>query len=165
MHKILLPLLALAPLLACDLFNKVDADKAEQLIQTILDKESIKAEKITCPDGQSSKKGTSFECTAVVSGAEVHFTVEMVDDAGTALASPRDHTFPVAKLEPEIADNIRELGHTVAKLDCHGELWVAVKGAVVTCDVTDEAGAQYLWTAEFTDNEGGHSHKLEPKAT
>ena len=37
------------------------------------------------------------------------------------------------------------------------------QGATVTCDVTDEAGAAYLWTAKFTDNEGGHEHSLAPK--
>ena len=30
-------------------------------------------------------------------------------------------------------------------------------------DVTDEAGAEYLWTATFTDDNGGHEHSIAPK--
>lgn len=53
--------------------------------------------------------------------------------------------------------------HRVAKIDCHGEVWVAIKGATVTCDLVDEAGKEYLWSATFTDDKGAHEHSVKPK--
>lgn len=91
--------------------------------------------------------------------------MKFLDDKGTVVATPRDHTFVVAKVEPEIATDLKAKGHSVGKIDCHGDVWVAVKGAKVTCDVTDEAGAECLWSAEFTDEHGTHSHSIAPKSS
>jgi hypothetical protein len=91
----------------------------------------------------------------------VHFNIEVIDDQGTVMAKPRDHTIKVDSVENEIAEDLRLLGHSVASIDCHGEVWVSVPGAIATCDIVDEAGAKYLWTTEFTDGNGRHTHKIE----
>lgn len=157
--------LALVGLFGCDLLTpKIDQKLAEGLIESILAKENVKASKISCPADQKAVKGTKFECTATVEGVDVHFSMEVLDDNGTVSAAPRDHTLVVAKVEPEIKADLQAAGHDVKSLDCHGDVWVAIKGVSVTCDVTDEAGAAYLWTATFTDDQGGHSHSIAPKA-
>ena len=160
------PLLSvsLIALPACDaLMPKIDADLAAGLVESILTKEGLKAKSVTCPDNQKAEKGNVFECTADVDGTEVHFSMEVIDDKGTVYATPKDHTLVVERVEPEIAADLKAKGHSVGKVDCHGDVWVAVKGAKVTCDVTDEAGAEYLWTATFTDDNGGHEHSIAPK--
>ena len=157
-------LLVLSGALGCDaLTPKIDPDLAAGLVESLLEKEGLKAESVSCPDNQKVEEGNKFECTATVEGVEVHFAMEVIDTKGTVFATPRDHTVVVAKVEPEIAADLKTKGHSVASIDCHGDVWVAIEGAVVTCDVTDEAGAAYLWTATFTDNEGGHEHTLAPK--
>ena len=151
-------------LLGCELLGpKIDADLAAGLVQSILEKEGVKAESVKCPDNQKAEKGNVFECTADVAGTEVHFSMEVIDEKGTVYATPREHTVVVDKIEPEIAEDLKAKGHKVAKIDCHGEVWVTTKDSEVTCDVTDEAGADYLWTAKFTDDEGAHEHRLTPK--
>lgn len=156
--------LSLLALPGCDaLMPKIDPDLAAGLVTSILEKEGLKADSVTCPDNQKVEKGNVFECTAKVGDSEVHFSMEVMDDKGTVYATPRDHTVVVEKVEPEIAADLKSKGHTVGKVDCHGDVWVAVKGAKVTCDVTDEAGTEYLWTATFTDDEGAHEHTLAPK--
>jgi hypothetical protein len=160
-----LPLaLALVGLFGCDLLSpKIDQKLAEGLIESILTKEGVKAEKISCPADQKATKGNVFECTATVGGVDVHFSMEVLDDNGTVSAEPRDHTLVVSKIEPEIKGDLQTNGHDVASIDCHGDVWVAIKGASVSCDVVDEAGTAYLWTATFTDDKGGHSHSIAPK--
>lgn len=155
---------SLVGLFGCELLSpKIDADLAAGLVESMLTKEGVKADSVTCPDNQKAEKGNVFECTATVQGVEVHFSMEVIDTKGTVYATPRDHTLVVSNIEPEIAADLQSKGHSVASIDCHGEVWVAIEGASVTCDVTDEAGAAYLWTATFTDNEGGHEHVLAPK--
>ncbi len=152
-------------LLGCDLLTpKIDADLAAGLVTSILDKEGVKANSVTCPDNQKAEKGNVFECTADVAGTDVHFSMEVIDAKGTVYATPREHTVVVAKIEPEIASDLQARGHKVDKVDCHGEVWVTTKGSEVTCDVTDEAGAEYLWRATFTDDVGAHQHSLTPKS-
>lgn len=153
-----LPLLAL---LGCD--PQIDQGLAEGLIESMLKKEGVSAESITCPKGEKAVQGNKFECTAKFGEVEVHFTMEVIDDKGTVYATPRDHTLVVEQVEPEIAEDLKGQGHEVASIDCHGDVWVAIKDATVSCDVTDEAGKAYLWTATFTDDEGTHEHKIEPK--
>ena len=148
----------------CDLLTpKIDADLAAGLVESLLTKEGVTAQSVECPKGQKAEKGNVFECTAKVNDVDVHFKMEVLDNKGNVMATPRDHTLVVKKIEPEIAADLQAKGHSVASIDCHGEVWVAIKDATVTCDVTDEGGAAYLWTAKFTDNEGAHEHKLEPK--
>lgn len=160
----LAPVLALActTLFGCDALNTIDPVQAQGLVESLLKKEGVTATSVTCPSGQKLEKGNKFECTADVNGIEVHFSLEVIDDKGTVFATPRDHTLVVEKVEPEIAADLKAKGHEVKEVDCHGDVWVAVKDAVVKCDVTDEAGAKYVWTATFTDNDGGHTHKIEP---
>ena len=161
-----IPLLVscLVGLPACDLLTpKIDADLAAGLVESVLTNEGLTVSSVTCPDGQKAEKDNVFECTATVDGTEVHFEMKVLDSKGTVIATPRDHTLVVAKVEPEIATDLKATGHDVAKVDCHGDVWVAIKGAKVSCDVTDEAGAEYLWTAEFTDDDGTHSHSIAPK--
>jgi hypothetical protein len=148
---------------ACDLLQpKIDKSLAEGLIRSILEKEKIKIDSIVCPADQPATKGHTFECLAVCVGTEVHFAMEVLDDKGTVTASPRSHTLVVKSVEGEIAEDLRALGHTVQSIDCHGEVWVSVPGAIATCDIVDSDGAKYLWTAEFQDDRGGHRHKIEP---
>lgn len=148
----------------CDLLKmKIDKSKAEGLVGGILTKEQITASSVTCPDDQPATKGHTFECTAKVGEVEVHFRLEVLDDEGTVMATPRDHTLVVADVEDEIKADLQAKGHEVKTIDCHGDVWVAVKGAVATCDLTDEAGTAYLWTATFTDDEGGHTHVVAAK--
>ncbi len=165
MRRSLAPLaFALVGLLGCDLLTpKIDKGLAEGLIKSILDREGLTAESITCPAGQTAEQGNKFECTATIQATEVHFAMEVIDDKGTVFATPRDHTLVVKTVEPEIAADLEARGHSVGSIDCHGEVWVALQGATVTCDVTDEAGAAYLWTATFTDDKGGHEHSIAPK--
>ncbi|MCR9161029.1 MAG: DUF4333 domain-containing protein [Nannocystaceae bacterium] len=149
---------------ACDLLTpKIDADLAGGLVESILTKEGLEPTSVSCPDNQKAEKGNVFECTADVKGVEVHFSMEVMDDKGTVYATPRDHTLVVERVEPEIAADLEAQGHSVGKVDCHGDVWVAIKGAEVSCDVTDEAGTEYLWTATFTDDDGGHEHSLQKK--
>ncbi len=149
---------------ACDLLTtKIDPDLAGGLVKSILTNEGLTVSSVTCPSGQKAEKDNVFECTATVDGTEVHFDMKVLDSKGTVVATPRDHTLVVAKLEPEIAADLKAKGHDVEKIDCHGDVWVAIKGAKASCDVTDEAGGEYLWTAEFTDDEGTHNHSLAPK--
>lgn len=148
---------------ACDLLApKLDKGKLETLVRGILERESIKIDSIDCPDAQPVNKGHTFECLAVCVGTEVHFAMEVIDDEGTVMATPRSHTVVVKSVEKEIADDLRALGHSIASVDCHGEVWVSVPGAIATCDIVDETGAKYLWTAEFEDDRGRHTHKIEP---
>jgi len=148
----------------CDVFKpKIDPDLAGGLIESILKKEGLKADSVDCPDGQPATEGHTFECTATVADVEVHFTMEVLDDKGTVYATPSDHTLVVEKVEPEIESDLKAQGHSVGTVDCHGDVWVAIEGAEVTCDVTDEAGAAYLWTATFTDDDGNHEHSLKAK--
>ena len=162
-HGMLLSI-SLVSLFACDaLMPKIDADLAAGLVRSILEKEGVKAQSVTCPDNQKAEKGNVFECVADVDGVEVRFSMEVIDAKGTVYATPRDHTLVVERVEPEIAADLQAKGHGVAKVDCHGDVWVAVKGATVSCDVTDEAGTAYVWTATFTDDQGGHEHSIAPK--
>jgi hypothetical protein len=149
---------------ACDLLQpKIDNTKAEALVRSILEKEQIKIDSVQCPADQPATKGHKFECVATCAvGTEVHFSLEVMDDSGTVLAQPRSHTVAVKSVEQEIADDLAKLGHTVQSIDCHGEVWVSVPGAIATCDIVDEAGTKYVWTAEFKDDKGGHTHKIEP---
>lgn len=157
--------LALGVVAGCDFVigNKIDKSKAEALVKSLLTKENITPDSVTCPEGQETKKGATFECTAVANGTEVHFRMEILDEEGTVMATPRDHTLVVKSVEPEIEADLEAKGHKVAKIDCHGDVWVAIKGAKVTCDLVDEAGKEYLWTATFTDDKGTHEHSVQPK--
>ena len=156
--------LSFVGLLGCDLLTPtIDADLAAGLVESILTSEGIKPSAVVCPEKQKAEKGHKFECTATCEGVEVHFSMEVLDDKGTVVASPRDHTLVVSQTEPEIAEDLQARGHEVESIDCHGDVWVAVKGAEVTCDVTDEAGVVYLWSATFTDDEGSHEHSIAPK--
>ena len=147
----------------CDLLKpKLDQGKLEGLVRSLLEREQIKIDSLSCPSDQPADKGHTFECLAVCQGIEVHFKMEVIDDSGTVMATPRSHTVVVKSVESEIADDLRKLGHSVQSIDCHGEVWVSVPGAVATCDILDEAGAKYLWTAEFSDDRGTHTHKIEP---
>ncbi len=160
------PLLSvsLVALPACDaLMPKIDPDLAAGLVGQILEKEGLTAKSIKCPDNQKVEKGNVFECVADVEGTEVKFSMEVLDSKGTVYATPKDHTLVVEKIEPEIAADLEAKGHKIGKIDCHGDVWVAIEGAVATCDVTDEAGTEYIWTAEFIDDKGGHKHTLAPK--
>jgi hypothetical protein len=149
---------------ACEILQpKIDKTKAEGLVKTILTNEKIEPTSVTCPADEPIKKGHVFECTALAGEVEIHFKVEQLDDEGTVVATPRDHTLVVSSVESEIKSDLQAAGHQVKSIDCHGDVWVAVKGATVTCDLTDEADKAYLWTATFTDGEGGHSHKVTPK--
>lgn len=161
-----IPLLVscLVGLPACELLEtKIDPDLAGGLVESLLTSEGLKVGSVDCPKGIKAKADTTFECTAKVDETEVHFDMKVIDDKGTVVATPRDHTLVVKKVEPEIAADLKAKGHDVDKIDCHGDVWVAVKGAKVSCDVTDEAGAEYLWSAEFTDDDGTHSHSIAPK--
>lgn len=149
---------------ACEILKpKIDRSKAEGLVKALLTKEKIEPTSVTCPDDQPIEKGHVFECTAVANAVEVHFTLEQLDDQGTVVATPRDHTLVVASVEPELKADLEAAGHKVASIDCHGDVWVAVKGATVSCDLTDEAGKPYVWSATFTDDKGGHTHSVAPK--
>jgi hypothetical protein len=128
-----------------------------------LTKENLEPESVTCPADQEAVKGTKFECVAKINGIEVHFAMEVLDENGTVHASPRDHTLVVSKVEPEIKADLLAKGHDVQSIDCHGDVWVAITGATVSCDVTDEAGTAYLWSATFTDDDGRHNHTIVPK--
>jgi hypothetical protein len=148
---------------ACDLLQpKIDKSKAEALIRSVLEREKIKIDSIECPADQPLTKGHKFECVAVCVGTEVHFSMEVLDDDGNVMASPRSHTVAVKSVAEEIAADLRGLGHQVKSVDCHGEVWVSVPGAIATCDIVDEQGTKYLWTAEFLDDRGKHTHKIEP---
>jgi hypothetical protein len=154
---------ALVTTSGCDLLQpKLDKGKLEALVRSLLEREQIKIDSISCPADQPVTKGHTFECLAVCVGVEVHFSMEVIDDQGTVMAKPRSHTVVVKSVENEIAEDLRKLGHSVQSVDCHGEVWVSVPGAIATCDIVDEAGAKYLWTAEFTDDRGTHNHKIEP---
>lgn len=154
----------LVGLVACDLLKmKIDKAKDEGLVGGILSKEQISATSVTCPDDQPATKGHSFECTAKVGEVDVHFRMEVLDDEGTVMATPRGHTLVVADVEDEIKADLQAKGRDVKTIDCHGDVWVAVKGAVATCDLTDEAGTAYLWTATFTDDTGNHTHVVAAK--
>ena len=156
--------LALVGLFGCDLLEpKIDQKLAEGLVESIITKEGLKPSAVTCPANQSAKKGHKFECTATIDGTDVHFALEVLDDNGTVSAEPRDHTLVVSKVEPEIKSDLLAAGHDVKSIDCHGDVWVAVKGATVSCDVTDEAGTAYLWSATFTGDSGEHEHSIAPK--
>jgi len=163
--RIVVTALALQGLGACDVvFNsKIDKTKAEALVKSLLTQENITPTSVTCPDDQENKKGVTFECIAVANGTEVHFGMEVIDDAGSVMAKPRDHTLVVASVEPEIKADLQGKGHQVATIDCHGNVWVAIKGATVTCDLVDEAGNAYLWSATFTDDKGTHEHSVKAK--
>jgi hypothetical protein len=151
-------------LLGCDMLQpKIDAKLAEQLVSSLLEKEGLKPDSVSCPSNQLVEKGNKFGCKAKVGDVEVDFQLEVLDDKGNVYAAPTNHTLVVSKIEPEIASDLKERGHSVDKVDCHGDVWVAIKGAKVSCDVTDEAGAAYVWTAEFLDDEGKHSHSIKPK--
>lgn len=151
-------------LAGCDLLMpKIDGTLAEGLVQSILEKEGLTPDSVECPDNQKAEKGNKFTCTAKVGGVDVHFDMEVIDAKGTVYATPSDHTVVVEKFEPEIAEDLKARGHAVKEVDCHGEVWVAVKGATVKCDVTDEAGTAYEWTATFIDDKGGHRHSIAPK--
>jgi hypothetical protein len=156
--------ISLVGLFGCDLLKpKIDQKFAEGLVESIFTREGVKPDSISCPGDQINQMGTKFECTATVNGTEVHFDLEVEDDQGTVRATPRDHTLVVSKVEPEIKSDLLAAGHEVKSIDCHGDVWVAIKGVSVTCDVTDERGTAYLWTATFTDDEGGHEHSIAPK--
>jgi hypothetical protein len=147
---------------ACDLLQpKIDKSKAEGLVRSILEKEKIKIDSVECPADQPATKGHKFECVATCVGTEVHFSLEVLDDQGTVLAQPRSHTVATKSVEQEIAADLAKLGHQVKSVDCHGEVWVSVPGAVATCDIVDEEGTKYVWTAEFKDDKGAHTHKIE----
>jgi hypothetical protein len=167
MHAIRTSALALSllGLGACDVSfgNQIDKSKAEALVKSLLTKENITPTSVTCPDKQENKKGLKFECTAVASGTEVHFTMEIIDDSGTVIATPRDHTLVVSAVEPEIKADLQAKGHQVAKIDCHGDVWVVITGATVSCDLVDETGKEYVWTAKFTDDKGAHEHSVKEK--
>jgi hypothetical protein len=157
-------LVSLVGLFGCDLLKpKIDQKLAEGLVESIITREGLTPSKVSCPPNQLAVKDVEFECTATVNGTDVHFALKVLDDVGTVEASPRDHTLIVSKIEPEIAADLLAAGHEVKTVDCHGDVWVAIKGATVTCDVTDERGTAYLWTATFTDDEGGHEHSIAPK--
>ncbi|MGH1344566.1 MAG: DUF4333 domain-containing protein [Nannocystales bacterium] len=161
-----IPLLVscLVGLPACELLTrKIDPDLAGGLVESLLTSEGLTVSSVDCPDGVKAEKDTTFECTATVDGTDVHFDMKVIDDKGTVVATPRDHTLVVKKVEPEIAADLKAKGHEVSKIDCHGDVWVAVKGAKVSCDVFDEADVEYLWSAEFTDDDGTHSHSIAPK--
>ncbi|MBV1860379.1 MAG: DUF4333 domain-containing protein [Nannocystaceae bacterium] len=161
-----IPLLVscLVGLPACDLLTtKIDPDLAAGLVESVLTNEGLTVSSVSCPEGVKAEKDAAFECTATVDGTEVHFAMKILDGKGTVTATPRDHTLVVKKVEPEIAADLKAKGHDVSKIDCHGDVWVAVQGAKVSCDVTDEAGVEYLWTAEFTDDDGTHNHSIAPK--
>jgi Fe-S cluster biogenesis protein NfuA len=164
-HALHTCVIALALLGACDVsFNSgIDKTKAEALVKSLLTKENITPTSVTCPEKQENKKGVKFECTAVANGTDVHFSMEVIDDEGSVMATPRDHTLVVASVEPEIKADLQAKGHQVAKIDCHGDVWVAVKGATVTCDLVDETGKEYLWSATFTDDKGTHEHSVKAK--
>ncbi len=157
---------ALVMVAGCDLLQpKVDKKLAEDLVGSIFKDEGLKVDSVECPANQPMKKGHKFECVAKAHGVDVHFEVEVMDESsGTVKASARDHTLVVSDVEPLIKADLESNGHQVSKIDCHGEIWVAVKGAVGSCDITDEANAVYVWTATFTDDEGNFSHEIKPKA-
>ncbi len=158
-----IPLLVLMGLGACDLTPKIDKSKAEALVKAVLTKESLAPTSVTCPENEKNEKGHTFECTAVANEVEVHFKMEVLDDQGTVMATPRDHTMVVSSIVPELKADLEATGHQLKSLDCHGEVWVAIKGATVTCDLVDEAGKAYLWTATFTGDKGEHTHTVAPK--
>jgi hypothetical protein len=146
----------------CDFnFGGISRAKLEKALTSWLENHDLKADSVTCPDGEPADVGHQFECTCKVHGADIPVSVTVTDAEGTVSWEPKFLTLPRAAVEAEIAGHPNLAGHDV-KIDCHDPVWVSIPDSEWTCDIIDD-GVPHVATIKFTDGQGKHSMHVVPK--
>jgi hypothetical protein len=114
-------------------------------------------ERGSCPEGVELAKGTSFDCTVVVGGAEATYTVtvESVSDGTADLTFSSDQAvMSAAGATDLVEDDARDRGYDEATASCgETEVIVGDPGDVLTCTVAAD-GEQYDVDVEILDADG-----------
>lgn len=146
--------------LSCGAELGPDAIEAE--LRAYLAAREIEPEAVRCPGSLPRERGRSVECAATIDGEEVSVVVEVEDDEGGLVLRPRHATLVTARLEPEIAAELRAQGQAVARVRCEGQVWVARPQAEHHCEITTEDGQHLRWRGVFSGEGSKHRATVTP---
>jgi len=147
---------------ACASSSKVDELKTE--LGDILAAElpsSVTVEDINCGDDPSLEAGSTFLCTAGISGARLRIQVT-IDADGVARSERLNAIVDLERLELEISGDLLDgLGYEVA-VDCGTGFGVQEVGSDFTCTVT--ASGEVLGVRVTVDDTEGNTDWFFPVA-
>ena len=116
----------------------------------------LKVESATCPDGVVARQGESFECTVVVEGVSVPFTVTIFEVLGDQVRydlRSRQAIVDVAGVVDFVRSRLDGVWRT-AKIDCGpAKVRVLEIGGILECTVFNGTATRYI-QAVVEDKDG-----------
>lgn len=157
-----LPVLAVTALAGCS--TKIDSDKAEKQIKTVVEKQVGSTVKtVTCPDDKTAKKGDTFTCEVVgADGTKGKVLITEKDDDGNVnISAPFVHTGPDAAA---IVKDLQAKKNAPAdlKIVCP-DIVEGKKGTTFDCEATSTS-VKATVAVTLTDDQGSFDYKVENSA-
>ncbi len=125
--------------------NRLNTKKGETVLGQWLEKQSIPAESIDCPDDIEMREGTSFICKALIANADgtsIDIRVHQTSSTGDIRLEHASDIQTAERVERGLAGQILDQTGKTVVVDCGARVRLAVPGTKFRCKVVEQnAGA------------------------
>jgi Domain of unknown function (DUF4333) len=124
---------------------------------------NIEAPTVSCPDGVSSSKGTTFVCTTVIDKQHLDLDGTVTGSNGQYLVVPRDAIIPIPVLVDFLTSSIKKKANVKeVTVDCGDRQFAVVAvGATITCSATFPGSpGRHTVTTTVLDKKGHVNYAL-----